>query len=79
MVKELEQAEKGLLEARAEHMLRQSAVEATIIASPILNAVHAASNATGTERLGIEDVAMTVIDIVKGPSSPCSIVAMHWK
>ena len=31
-------------------MLQQSVVEDTIITSPILNAIHAGSNATGTER-----------------------------
>ena len=49
-MKQLEKAEKELLEARAEHMLRQSVVGDTIIAVPTLNAVHAGSNATGTER-----------------------------
>ena len=31
-------------------MLRQSVVEDTMIASPVLNALHSGSNATGTER-----------------------------
>lgn len=47
---ELEKAERECLEARAEYMLRQSIVEDTIIAGPILNAIHAGDNATGTER-----------------------------
>ncbi|KAL9130880.1 MAG: hypothetical protein Q9217_001030 [Psora testacea] len=49
-VKELELAERQCLNARTNYMLRQSVVEDTIIASPILNAIHAGSNATGTER-----------------------------
>ena len=49
-IENLKLAEAQCLEAQAEYMLRQSVVEDAIIASPILNAVHAGSNATGTER-----------------------------
>ncbi|KAL9100996.1 MAG: hypothetical protein Q9163_003701 [Psora crenata] len=49
-VSEVELAEKQCLEARADYMLRQSVVEDTLIASPILNAIHAGSNANGSER-----------------------------
>lgn len=47
---EIEKAEKECLNARAQYILRQAVVEDTIIAAPILNALHAGNNASATER-----------------------------
>ena len=48
--KELEDAQKALLDAKARHSLRNSIVESVLIANPILKAVHAGLNASPIER-----------------------------
>ena len=48
--KELEDAQKALLDAKARHLLRNSIVESVLIANPILKAVHAGLNASPIER-----------------------------
>lgn len=48
--KDLEDAQKALLDAKARHALRNSIVESVLIANPILKAVHAGSNASPIER-----------------------------
>ena len=49
-MKDLDLAQKECLEARAEYVLRESVIADAIVAGPILNAIHAGTNATATER-----------------------------
>ena len=48
---EIEKAEKECLNARTEYLLRKSVIEDTIIAGPILNAIHAGENASANEQI----------------------------
>ena len=47
---QLKVAEKGFMDARATYILRQSVIDDVITADPMLKAVHAATNASSSER-----------------------------
>lgn len=47
---ELQNAQNGLLEARAKYRLRNDAIESVMVANPILKAVHSGTQASPIER-----------------------------